>query len=182
MHMQLYRKYHRIVAYATIFEYISPVTEKKNLARATGLDGGREEAWRTFITAYALVIERIERELAEAGLPPLGWYDVLLELSRASERRLRMHELARAVVLSRSGLTRLVDRLERAGLLRREPDPADRRGSFAVLTDEGAAMREQMWPVYAQGIAEHFGKHLTEYEIEVLTGALKRVLDAARDA
>ncbi len=142
----------------------------------------RDVAWRAFITAHALVIERIERELAEAGLPPLGWYDVLLELSVAPDRRLRMHELARAVVLSRSGLTRLVDRLERAGLLRREPDLADRRGSFAVLTDEGAAMRERMWPVYARGIAEHFGKHLGDEEVEGLIGVLKRVLDATREA
>ena len=151
------------------------------MALTVGLEGSRDAAWRAFITAHALVIERIERELAEAGLPPLGWYDVLLELSVAPDRRLRMHELARAVVLSRSGLTRLVDRLERASLLRREPDPADRRGSFAVLTDEGAAVRERMWPVYAQGIAEHFGKHLGDEEVEVLTGALKRVLGAARE-
>ena len=155
--------------------------EKFSLGSASGLEGSRDVAWRAFITAYALVMERIERELAEAGLPPLGWYDVLLELSVAPERRLRMHELARAVVLSRSGLTRLVDRLEQAGLLRREPDPADRRGSFAILTDEGAAMRERMWPIYARGIAEHFGKHLNDEEVYVLTGALKRVLSAARE-
>ncbi len=155
--------------------------KREDLAFAAGLEGSRDVAWRVFITAHALAIERIERELAEAGLPPLGWYDVLLELSVAPDRRLRMRELARAVVLSRSGLTRLVDRLERAGLLRREPDPADRRGSFAVLTDEGAAVRERMWPVYARGIAEHFGKHLGDEEVEVLTGALKRVLSAARE-
>jgi len=155
--------------------------EKFSLGSTSGLEGSRDVAWRAFITAYALVMERIERELAEAGLPPLGWYDVLLELSVAPERRLRMHELARAVVLSRSGLTRLVDRLEQAGLLRREPDPADRRGSFAILTDEGAAMRERMWPIYARGIAEHFGKHLNDEEVDVLTGALKRVLSAARE-
>src|SRR3954470_13791015 len=124
------------------------MVEKKDLAGAEGLEESREVAWCSFITTYAVVIERIERELAETELPPLGWYDVLLELSVAPEQRLRMHELARAVVLSRSGLSRLVDRLERAGLLRREADPADRRGSFAVLTEEGAAMRERMWPVY----------------------------------
>jgi DNA-binding MarR family transcriptional regulator len=89
-----------------------------------------------------------------------------------------MHELARAVVLSRSGLTRLVDRLERAGLLRREPDPADGRGSYAVLTDEGAGMRQRMWPVYAKGIAEHFGAHVTDEETEVLSRALGRVRSA----
>jgi DNA-binding MarR family transcriptional regulator len=92
-----------------------------------------------------------------------------------------MHELARAVVLSRSGLTRLVDRLEKAGLLRREPDPADRRGSFAVLTDEGAAMRERMWPIYAQGIAEHFGDALDDEEAKTLTRALERVIAATRE-
>jgi len=143
-----------------------------------GLDVAREEAWRAFITAYAVAIEGIERGLAEAGLPPLGWYDVLLELSVAPGRRLRMYELASAVVLSRSGLTRLVDRLERAGLLRREPTPDDRRGSFAVLTREGEEMRRRMWPVYARGIAEHFGGHLGDDEVRVLAGAMKRVSGA----
>jgi DNA-binding MarR family transcriptional regulator len=71
-----------------------------------------------------------------------------------------------------------VDRLERAGLLRREPDPADGRGSFAVLTDEGAGMRQRMWPVYAKGIAEHFGAHVTDEEAEVLSRALGRVRSA----
>jgi DNA-binding MarR family transcriptional regulator len=143
-----------------------------------GLDEERESAWRAFITAYGVVIDQIERELLEAGLPPLGWYDVLLELSVAPGRRWRMHELASAVVLSRSGLTRLVDRLESAGLLRREPDPTDRRGAFAVLTKQGAAMRRRMWPVYARGIAEHFGKHLSDEEARTLAETLGRVLAA----
>ena len=116
----------------------------------------------------------------EAALPPLSWYDVLLELSSAPGYRLRMHELAGAVVLSRSGHTRLADRLEKAGLLRREPDPEDGRGSFAVLTDEGAGMRERMWPVYARGIAEHFGAHVSDEEAEILSRALGRVRAAAR--
>lgn len=142
------------------------------------LDPLREEAWRAFIVAHAVAIERIERALAGAGLPPLGWYDVLLELSVAPGRRLRMHELARAVVLSRSGLTRLVDRLEGAGLLRREPDPTDRRGSFAVLTEEGEAMRQRMWPVYAEGIHESFGRHLSDEEARTLAGVLGRLAGA----
>ncbi len=144
------------------------------------LEQGREEAWRALITAYAAAVEGIERGLVEEGLPPLSWYDVLLELSAVPGCRLRMHELAIAVVLSRSGLTRLVDRLEKAGLLRREPDPADGRGSFAVLTDEGAGMRERMWPVYAKGIAEHFGAYVSDEEAEVLSRALGRVRAAAR--
>ncbi len=150
------------------------------LVREGVLEQGREEAWRALITAYAAAVERIERGLLEAGLPPLSWYDVLLELSAAPGCRLRMHELAGAVVLSRSGLTRLVDRLQKAGLLRREPDPADGRGSFAVLTDEGAQMRERMWPVYAKGIAEHFGAYVSDEEAGVLSRALGRVRAAAR--
>src|ERR671917_205101 len=145
-----------------------------------GLDGKREAAWRSLITAHAVVVEKVERALLEAGLPPLGWYDVLLELSAAPECRLRMHELARAVVLSRSGLTRLVDRLEKEGLLRREPDPEDGRGSFAVLTDEGARMREKIWPIYAEGIAKHFGAHISDEEAEFLTQVLRRVRSTAR--
>jgi DNA-binding MarR family transcriptional regulator len=152
---------------------------KLRVVREGSLEQGREEAWRALITAHAAAVERIERGLLEAGLPPLGWYDVLLELSAAPGCRLRMHELARAVVLSRSGLTRLVDRLEKVDLLRREPDPEDGRGSFAVLTDEGAGMRERMWPVYAKGIAEHFGAHVTDEEAEVLSRVLGRVRIAA---
>lgn len=146
-----------------------------------GLDGRREAAWRALITAHARVVERIERALAQAGLPPLGWYDVLLELSAAPGCKLRMHELARAVVLSRSGLTRLVDRLEKAGLLVREPTPEDGRGFLAVLTDEGRETLRRMWPVYAAGIAEHFGRHLTDEEARVLAEALSRVRAAAED-
>lgn len=145
-----------------------------------GLDQGHTAAWRALITSNALVLEKIERALAEADLPPLGWYDVLLELSGAPDGRLRMHELARAVVLSRSGLTRLVDRLERAGLLGREPDPADRRGSYATISDEGREMLRRMWPVYAAGIAEHFARHLTDEEARVVTEALGRVAAAGR--
>lgn len=152
---------------------------KLRAVREVPLEQGREEAWRALITAHAAAVERIERELSEAGLPPLGWYDVLLELWRVPGRRLRMHELARAVVLSRSGLTRLVDRLENEGLLRREPDPEDGRGSFAVLTDEGDRMRTKMWPVYAEGIAKHFGAHISDAEAEFLTQVLGRVRSAA---
>ena len=138
-------------------------------------------AWRTFITAHAAVIERIEHDLATANQLPLSFYDVLIELAEAPDRRLRMHELARSVVLSRSGLTRLVDKLEAAGLLRREACTTDRRGAYAVLTDAGRAALRGAWPVYAQGIATHFAQHLTDAEVATLTPALERVLAAARD-
>lgn|ERR687886_2089484 len=146
----------------------------------TTLDESHNAAWRIFLTSHAVLIDRIEQELAQAGLPPLGWYDVLFALYEAPSRRLRLHELADAIVLQRSNLTRLVDRLEAAGLVRRESCPSDRRGAFAVITQEGLAMREQMWPIYAQAIAKYFACHLSKAEVEVLTKAMRRVLAAAR--
>ncbi len=136
-------------------------------------------AWRLFLTAHARLITRIDQELTEADCLPLHWYDVLVELALAPGRRLRMHELADSIVLSRSGLTRLVDRLEKEEFLCREPDPADRRGTFAVLTDEGRAALRRSWPVYAKGIQVHFAQHLSDAEISTLAGALTRVLEAA---
>ena len=138
-------------------------------------------AWRALLNAHAALVARLERELAAAGVIPLTWYDVLIELYEAPDRRLRMHELADAVVLSRSGLTRLVDRLAAAGLLRREPDPADRRGAFAALTDEGRAALRRAWPVYARGIAAHFARHLGDEEARLLTAVFERIREAARE-
>ena len=133
-------------------------------------------AWRAFLTAHTVLVERIEHELADAQVMPLGWYDVLFALSEAPEKRLRMHELAQAVVLSRSGLTRLVDRLEAAELLYRERMVADRRGAFAVLTDKGLAELRKTWPVYAQGIMKHFVLHLSDDEIHLLAEVFQRLL------
>ncbi len=144
-----------------------------------GLEQGRNVAWRTFLTAYAVAIDRIERDLSEEGLMPLSWYDVLLALYEAPGRRLRMHELASAILVTRGGLTRLVARIEGAGLLRREPDPADGRGLYAVLAEEGLEALRRTWPTYARGIAEHFGRHLTDGETRLLTEALSKVLAAA---
>jgi DNA-binding MarR family transcriptional regulator len=136
-------------------------------------------AWRAFLRAHAAAVGRIERDLA-ASEPelPLSWYDVLVALVGARDRRLRLRELADEVLLSRSGLTRLVDRLEAAGLLRREPDPTDRRGAFAVLTEAGYEALRRTWPLYARGIQDHFGRYLMPEEAGVLARALQRVADA----
>ncbi len=141
-------------------------------------DETRVSAWRLFLTAHTLLIEAIEHDLAQSDLPPLGWYDVLFALDRAPKRRLRMSELSRANVLSRSNLTRLVDRMESAGLLRREAVPSDRRGAYAVLTAEGARMRRRMWPIYAACIEDHFARHLDKAEAKTLCQIFARVLDA----
>lgn len=138
-------------------------------------------AWRAFITTHATLIDLINRELAEADCIPLHWYDVLIELFEAPERRLRLHELARKVVLSRSGLTRLVDRLEVAGFLQRQPDPSDRRGSFAVITEEGIGVLRKAWPVYAQGISRHFACHLSDDEARLIIKLFNSILNASQE-
>jgi DNA-binding MarR family transcriptional regulator len=136
-------------------------------------------AWRAFLAAHARVVGDIEAALRAEGLPPLGWYDVLWPLYRAPDRRLRMSQLAEEVVLSRTGLVRLVDRIETAGLLRREPVPGDGRGAYAVLTDEGAATLRRMWPAYARGIREGFLERLGG-DRETVRAALERVAGRPR--
>lgn len=135
-------------------------------------------AWRAFLTAHATLVDAIEHDLARAGRLPLGSYDVLLALVEAPDRRLRLRELARAVVLSRSGLTRLVDRLEAQQLLRRERSADDRRGAYAVLTDAGYAALRATWPSYASAIEERFGRALSDAEAQQLTAIFRRLLDA----
>ena len=117
-------------------------------------------AWRAFLTAHAHVTRRISRDLADAGLPDLSWYDLLWSLYRQRDRRLRVNELAREVVLSPTAMSRFVDRAERAGVVRREADPQDRRALQVALTDEGVALLRKMWPVYERGIERHFAAFL----------------------
>jgi DNA-binding MarR family transcriptional regulator len=140
-----------------------------NLSKAHNL------AWRKFLTAHVLLIEQIERDLAQADLPPLSWYDVLFALSEAPEHKLRLHELAQAMLLTRSNLTRLVDRLEVAGLIQREQCSSDRRGAFAVIADEGHKMLDRMWVVYGQGIEKYFACHLDTTEVKLLIKILNRL-------
>src|SRR3989449_11017877 len=138
-------------------------------------------AWAVMLTAHATLIERIETALAEAGLPPLGWYDVLWELEKVEGGRLRMHELARRIVLSRSNLTRLADRLEDARLIEREDTPHDRRGYHCVITRAGLAVRRKMSPVYRAEIERLFSRHVTVDEARTVGEALARAVKAARE-
>jgi DNA-binding MarR family transcriptional regulator len=118
------------------------------------------DAWRAFLNAHARVIRAINRDLAEAGLPDLGWYDLLWALRRQPEQRLRVNQLAREVVLSPTAMSRFVDRAEAAGVVRREPDPTDRRALQVVLTEAGRDLLRRMWPVYSAGIGRLFGEPL----------------------
>ena len=139
----------------------------------------KAHAWAVLLTAHATLVERMEAALAAAGLPALDWYDVLWELEKG-EGRLRMHDLARRVVLSRSNLSRLADRLEDAGLVAREDSAADGRGYELVLTRAGRAMRRKMWPVYEAEIERAFARHVTADEARAIGEALARAVKAVR--
>jgi DNA-binding MarR family transcriptional regulator len=123
------------------------------------LDDETLAAWRAFLSAHARVTRAIGRDLAAEGLPDLGWYDLLWTLYRQPERRLRVNELAHEVALTPTAMSRFVDRVEKAGYVRREPDPHDRRALQIAVTEEGVELLRRMWPVYARGIAAHFAPH-----------------------
>ena len=134
--------------------------------------------WRAFLTAHARVLAVLERELtAERGMP-LAWYDVLVVLSESPGNRLRMHGVASAVLLSRAGLTRLVDRMAAASLVGRVPCEDDRRGTYVVMTPAGRAALDAASPVHLRGVREHFTRHLSERELSAIENALGRVVAA----
>ena len=143
-------------------------------------DDEKVRAWASVLRVHAAVVPRLERELAAVGMP-LSWYDVLLELNSAPDRRLRMTELGAKAVLSRERVSRVVDELERAGLVRRERNPDDGRSLLAVVTDEGRARLRAAAPTYLAGIEQHFGTHLDDDEARAIAGALRRVVEAAEN-
>jgi DNA-binding MarR family transcriptional regulator len=134
-------------------------------------------AWQSFLMAHAKVIRILEQEMgAEQGLP-LVWYDVLAQLDHKGGQ-LRLSGLADSVLLSRSNITRLVDRMDNAGLVKREPCPEDRRGMYAVITPEGREALRRAWPGHWRGIIEHFIQHLSYEDVKALHTALSKVVQA----
>ncbi|MCW2666232.1 MAG: transcriptional regulator, MarR family [Frankiales bacterium] len=132
-------------------------------------------AWRAFLRAHAVVTRRLEHELVAEHDLPLASYDVLVQLSESPDRRLRMTELAERVLLSRSGLTRLVDRLQREGLVERQACPEDARGTLAALTDSGLERLRAAWPTHLRGVSEHVTSKLSAEEVEQLRRLLSRL-------
>jgi DNA-binding MarR family transcriptional regulator len=145
----------------------------------TGLTPAELATWRAFLRAHATVTRRLEAELVAEHDLPLATYDVLGEPSGEPDRRLRMTELADRVLLSRSGLTRLADRLERDGFLQRAACPSDARGTLAVLTDAGLQKLRTAWPTHLRGVAEHVTGRLTEDEVVQLGALLAKLVSDA---
>jgi len=141
-----------------------------------GLDPVAMRAWRTFLVAHAQVTRQLGIELEAEQQLPLASYDVLVQLAEVPGRSLRMSELAQSVLLSRSGVTRLVDRLQREGLVERRACPDDARGTLAVLTDAGLARLSKAWVTHQRGVREHVVDRFTEHELETLTALLGRLV------
>src|SRR5215212_9367896 len=136
-------------------------------------------AWRLFLRAHARVIRRLEADLMAQHQLPLGSYDVLVQLVEAPDRRLRMSELAERVLLSRSGLTRLVDRLSAEGLVSREACPDDARGTFTVITEAGLARLREAAPTHLRGIEEYVTSRLSPADLDALGRLLRKLLPEA---
>lgn len=134
--------------------------------------------WRSFLDAHARTIDVLTRELRDAEGLQLTWYDVLVQLSEAPDGRLRMQDLSNAIVLSKSGLTRLIDRMERDGLVCRSACAADKRGTFAAITPAGLTQLSAAAPTHLAGVAEHFVALFTDDELGVLRELFGRLADA----
>jgi DNA-binding MarR family transcriptional regulator len=133
--------------------------------------------WARLVRAEQTVFGRIEAELKEADLPPLSWYDVLLELSRAPDGRLRPLELEQRTLLAQYNASRLIDRMAKAGLVARQPHPEDGRGQLVAITAEGRAMQKRVWKVYGPAIAKCVGEKLRSAEAAELARLLQKLID-----
>lgn len=128
--------------------------------------------WSAFLKAHSRVVDKMERDLVCERELSLAWYEVLYWLAQAPGGALRMQNLARTVLVSKSGLTRLVERMEDAGLVRREACPSDRRGTLAVITDLGRRTLRRAAPVHVRGIQEHFVDRIDASDVAALRKAL----------
>jgi DNA-binding MarR family transcriptional regulator len=152
------------------------------MASAVKMSEEELATWRAFLRAHSSMLRRISADLEGAELPPLAWYDVLAALRDAPDKMLRQVELAERVLLSNSGMSRLVDRVEEAGLVERITCPGDRRSFQIHLTSAGEEMLERMWPVYARGIAEDFLPALGSNEVRERLEAIGRQCEAVKAA
>jgi len=132
------------------------------------LDDSEQRTWRAFLTATQLLFEQLDHELQRDARIPHGYYEILVRLSEAPDRTLRMSQLAERSQSSRSRISHAVARLEEAGWVRRETCPTDRRGFMAVLTDEGFAALAAAAPGHVEGVRSHLFDPLSEEQVAQL--------------
>lgn len=134
-------------------------------------------AWGALLQAHAKLVPLLDRDLRRATGLPLAWCDVLAELNAADDQRLQLSELGDQVVLSMTRIGKLVAEMEQAGLVVREPDPADKRAISVTATVKGDKLFRLAAPVYVRAIDFRFASKLTEDELEAMVRTLSRVLD-----
>src|SRR3954451_5389449 len=137
--------------------------------------GPHGEAWVSLSKTHAAVVGRLQDALAQADYPPLPWYEVLVTVARADEQRMKMGDMGEALVITRGGLTKLVDRLVKAGLLERTFCETDRRVSYATVLHAGAELLNEMLPVVSSELQVAFGANISDGEPGQLTETLDRV-------
>ena len=133
-------------------------------------------AWIGFVKSQQSVLNKVDKDFKASGFPPLSWYDLLLELEKAKGGRLRQKELGELILLSKYNVSRLLDRLEKQGLIKREPCEEDTRGVFAVITPKGKKLRIKMWPVYYESIKENFLSKFSKNELKQIVEFNKRLV------
>lgn len=126
------------------------------------------QAWARLVRASQTIINGVEAEVQQAGFPPLDWYDILLELDRAGGAGLRPLELRDKVGVAQYNLSRLMDRMVKAGMVTRTPCEQDRRGHVLTINETGRATLRRMWPVYSSAIQRHLGVKLSEEDLQML--------------
>lgn len=131
--------------------------------------------WARLVRAQRIALSKVETALKQAGLPQLSWYDVLLELERADGNGMRPFELERRLLLPQYGLSRLLERIERAGYIERRPCSEDGRGQLVAITEAGRSVRRRMWPVYAAAIQDAVGTNLAAREARQLADLLGKL-------
>src|SRR4051795_5403323 len=151
-------------------------TAEKKAKDVAGEVDPHREAWIAIAQTHAAVTGRLQEALTAAELPPLPWFEVLATLDRAPEQRLKMGDLAEALVITRGGLTKLVDRLIKAGLLERTFCETDRRVSYATLLPAGTELLDEMRPVVSGELALAFSANLSAAQAE----ELREMLDSVR--
>jgi DNA-binding MarR family transcriptional regulator len=130
-------------------------------------DATQLAVWRQFLVVHATIVRQLERELLEQRELPLSWYDVLVQLQEAGGK-LRMQQLAARLLVNKSSLTRVCDRMEELGLVERRSAPDDLRGVVAVLTRDGRETLRRAAPVHLRGVYRHFSRHLSEADVATL--------------
>lgn len=132
--------------------------------------------WIRLMRAQRLILAAIEQDLKAADMPPLAWYDVLWELVRTPKGRLRPFEIEERTLLAQHNLSRLLDRMEAAGLVHREVLPEDGRGRWVLVTEAGRAMQARIWTVYAAAIERHLGEKIDDAGAAALADGLERLV------